>query len=518
MIRYFLCINFFLSTIISHGQHLPLGSPINTALSDEFNVVLSGNGKTMIFEYKHMNEEKSQIMISYFKNGTWTVPQPLSGANSDVKNIYNGSFSLNYNGNIIMFSSSRYPGIGQNDIWMMEKTIIGSWTAPQNIGRPVNSAAHEMYPNLSPDGKWLYFTRMSDKKTPSGNSCGKIWIAEKTTNGWKAPVEMPASINRGCVCNARLLPDSRTLLFSSYTEGSSQGYDFYISQKDDTGSWSEPISLNTFNTSGDDIHLSVPAGNLAYYSIKGKSSFDITRSKIPESLSANKIYQLTGVVKKANDNLLIMPKIIYTNLQNNTSCIVQGGADGTYSAPFVCGYNYDVCITANENGYSFYSTILKLDKLNKYEERKLDIIVEKLRPGLIIPLNNISFKNNTDTLDEYSLPELNRIYQLLKTNITLRVEIGVHTDKVQTDTVFRNNLYGTITDTLGTYIDSTGKEQYKVKITYTSDNTSAQAKAISEWLHRKGIPYERIIPKGYSTSEPINGIPSKRVEMKVIHE
>jgi outer membrane protein OmpA-like peptidoglycan-associated protein len=62
-----------------------------------------------------------------------------------------------------------------------------------------------------------------------------------------------------------------------------------------------------------------------------------------------------------------------------------------------------------------------------------------------------------------------------------------------------------------------------LKTTYSSDNTKNQAKAIATILTKKGIPIERVIPKGYGNKEPLSPPPAdkalnRRVELKVIHE
>ena len=39
------------------------------------------------------------------------------------------------------------------------------WTSPKNMGPSINTQGWEMAPSLSPDGKYLFFTRRKDFQT-----------------------------------------------------------------------------------------------------------------------------------------------------------------------------------------------------------------------------------------------------------------------------------------------------------------------------------------------------------------
>src|SRR5690606_8518271 len=136
----------------------------------------------------------------------------------------------------------------------------------KNIAKPVNSEGHESDPSISPDGKFLYFVRYSDKKSPTGQPCGKIFVSEKTGNIWKEAKALPAPVNMGCECNPRILADNETLLFASVRPGGKGGFDQYKTQLQSNGSWSTPVPMAFINTDKDDQYVSVPAmGNFIYH-------------------------------------------------------------------------------------------------------------------------------------------------------------------------------------------------------------------------------------------------------------
>ncbi len=525
----FICILLLLVSNLAVSQSIPLGQPINTLNSDEYNPCISGNGRTMIFEQLYFNENKPYVQISYQKSGSWSRPEQLPGANTEVTNLTNGGFFLNQTGNVILFHSARYGGVGNSDIWMIEKTIIGSWSAPKNLAKPINSTLQETDPSLSPDGKYLYFTRLTNEKTPEGNPCGKIYVSERIgKDGWKSPVLLPAPINQNCECAGRMLSDNKTFLFASMREGGSGGYDIYKTVQKPDGSWEAPVPYSFINTSKDDRYVSVPAGGgLIYHSATAKTGtgLDVTRTKIPDELQPEKVTLLQGNVRNASNNLVLVPKVMVTNTTTMQTYTYPGAADGSYTAVIPQDDVYDVALMAYEGGFSYRSMLFKPSKLPKYEEKMLDAKLVPNKPGVLFPLSNIAFVNNTDTLEEYSMAEVNRLFIMMKANITLKVEIGVHSgDAEQRDTTARKNLTATIIDTIGTYLDTaTGHHMYRLKYTYSSDNTQNQAKMIASILIKKGIPSERIIPKGYGNTVPLSPPPAdkalnRRVELKVINE
>src|SRR5262245_25310317 len=58
----------------------------------------------------------------------------------------------------LIFCSDRSGGLGSGDLYISFNRN-GKWTEPKNLGAAVNTAEFEYTPLISPDGKWLYFSR-----------------------------------------------------------------------------------------------------------------------------------------------------------------------------------------------------------------------------------------------------------------------------------------------------------------------------------------------------------------------
>lgn len=504
------------------GQSTPLGQPVNTGASEEYNPSVSANGRTLIFEQLYFNQDNTELMISYQKSGAWSRPEPLPAANSELKSMVNSGYSMNANGSQIWMHSSRAGGVGGLDIWVIEKTITGSWSAAKNLGKPINSAGQEVDPHLSSDGRFLFFTRLTEKKNDKGTPCGKIFMSERNgKDGWKTPVELPAPVNSGCECTARLLHDNKTLVFASQREGGMGGFDLYRAQWQSDNTWSAPEAMSFINTPEDDRYVSIPAGGgIVYHTGNAKTGGrDIFRTKVPDNLAPDKVTLISGTLKNASTNLVLPPRVAVNAIGSNKGYQYYGAADGTYTICLPVGDVYDVAVQTQEGGYSFQSSLFNLKNSTKYEEKVFDAKVSPIKPGLIIPLNNTGFQNNTDTALVTSMPELNRLFLLMKGNVTMRVELGVHSDRNDIDTIRKEEFTYTVIDTVSRFTDSTGTEYIKTRTSYSNNNTVAQSKAIAQWLIKKGIPTERIVPKGYGNAvPPSDKRPARRVELKVLHE
>lgn len=73
----------------------------------------------------------------------------------------------------IIFSSGRPGGVGSSDLYISFRTDNG-WSEPVNLGPRVNSAATEFCPMVSPDGRWLFFSRIP--RVNGVAQSNEIWV------------------------------------------------------------------------------------------------------------------------------------------------------------------------------------------------------------------------------------------------------------------------------------------------------------------------------------------------------
>lgn len=75
----------------------------------------------------------------------------------------------------MLFNSPRTGSYTKNDIWVSFYKRDGSWTAPVNLGERINRDAEAVLcPTVSPDGKYLFFTRRQE------NRAGRVyWVSTR---------------------------------------------------------------------------------------------------------------------------------------------------------------------------------------------------------------------------------------------------------------------------------------------------------------------------------------------------
>jgi len=78
----------------------------------------------------------------------------------------------------LVFNSVRPGGLGGTDLYLSLRQSDGTWTTPRNLGPRVNSAYHDFGSYISPDKKYLFFTR-SNGWDPRKYSADIYWVALK---------------------------------------------------------------------------------------------------------------------------------------------------------------------------------------------------------------------------------------------------------------------------------------------------------------------------------------------------
>jgi tetratricopeptide (TPR) repeat protein len=147
----------YISRVVS-GEYMkasPIGAPINAGNAGMEVIGLSENGETILL-YMPEGLGKGNIYISKLdENGIYCKPEKLDAKiNSGGEEI---AASISSDGNTLYFASNRKGGIGGTDIYICKK-LGKKWSEPQNAGAEINTIYDEDFPNISPDGKTLYFS------------------------------------------------------------------------------------------------------------------------------------------------------------------------------------------------------------------------------------------------------------------------------------------------------------------------------------------------------------------------
>ncbi len=199
-----------------------LGAPINSGLNEGAQT-LSADGSIMYFTACNRPDGmgRCDIYRSYNGSSGWTTPEDL-GPFIDSKH-WEAQPSLSADGKVLYFVSNRPGGYGKMDIWY-SRFLKGRWQPPVNMGDKINTEGNEMSPFIHNDNQTLYF---SSDGHPGFGGFDLFITRRQPDSSWSAPKNLGYPINFygdeiGLIVNAQ----GNTAYFSSNRE-KGKGKDIY---------------------------------------------------------------------------------------------------------------------------------------------------------------------------------------------------------------------------------------------------------------------------------------------------
>lgn len=366
-----------------------------------------------------------------------------------------------------------YPGC---DLYF-SKLDGDKWSIPRHLGPVVNSKDWDSAPSLSFDGLNLYFA----STRPGGFGGSDIWMSTFDGSKFLEPVNLGPTINTAYNEETPFIhPDNQTLYFSSSGWPGMGKMDFFVSKRNADGSWGQPVNLGyPINSPGDEKGLMVnSAGNLAYFSSDSRPDshgmVDIYQFELPKEYRPKKLSYVKAIVLDDETSKPLEATAELFNLQTGLKVISTGTNSITGSFLVVLQEKQDYALNVSKEGYLFHSENFSLKTSTKDEPYILTVRLKKIKPGQNVVLNNVFYDVNSYELRNESLVELDKLYEFLNANQTVKIEIGGHTD-------------------------NTGNANDNKKL---SEN---RAKSVMDYLIKKGISADRLSFKGYGSSKPIAG-------------
>src|SRR5690606_8641662 len=156
---------------------------------------------------------------------------------------------------------------------VIHRTTEG-WTQPEDLGIHFQNESDFLEGCLSPDGKAIIFVAKLKGNvyyTP-GNRERDIYICLKRSDGtWGAPFNAGRDINSpGDEYSPFLAADGRTMYFATNGRPGYGGVDIFMSKRmsDDWRHWSPPVNLGLgINTVGFDAYYTLPASGTYGYMV-----------------------------------------------------------------------------------------------------------------------------------------------------------------------------------------------------------------------------------------------------------
>jgi outer membrane protein OmpA-like peptidoglycan-associated protein len=122
---------------------------------------------------------------------------------------------------------------------------VGAFAQLENLGKTVNTEYNEINPIIAPDGKTIYFSRVSHPQNTHGTKGSQdIWFSELKNDKWTQARRLPPPLNKEDYNSLySITPDGNTLLIKgSYKNGVYETRGFSTSKKTARG-WGAPNKI-----------------------------------------------------------------------------------------------------------------------------------------------------------------------------------------------------------------------------------------------------------------------------------
>jgi peptidoglycan-associated lipoprotein len=407
---------------------LPEG--INSSSINDGCITFSPDGKTMVFAKGNTGKKKGaydvDLYISRYRNNVWSEPIMI---NINEPKAWDSAPAFSPDGRTLYFASNRPRGYGGTDIYSASMDTRGRFSRVRNLGPEINTPGNENFPYMAEDGK-LYFA--SDEHPGYG---GLDLFYVKRANG------KTSIVNLG-----------------------------------------QPM-----NSSGDDFAIFLFRPDRGFYTSNrdgGKGDDDIYTfiNEDPNLKVVN--YYLQGITytKDKEDQLQILPNT-KVSLLDEKGDIMQDfvtGNDGKFL--FRVYENEDYNLVGESDGYlvrrQAWSTKGKSIDPSSLKELLTNItldtvlVLDKIEINKIFVLDNIYYNFARAEIRPDAAKELDKLVQLLADNPEIKIELGSHTDSVDTDS-------------------------------YNLDLSQRRANSAVTYIVQHGISPDRIVAKGYGEAKPI---------------
>ena len=465
-----------------------LGASINTKANEYF-PYLTPDGK--VFTFTRMDGRQEDL---FYANRNDTVfSNAMSYGNNVNTDDNEGASAMDAQGNFLFVTAcNRMDGYGSCDIYYSVKQN-NIWTAPQGIGKPVNTGAWEAQPSFSSDGSALYFA----SNRPGGFGGRDIWVSYLDTNmKLSEPKNLGPNINTKYDDQCPFIhADNQTLYFTSNGWPGMGNGDIYISRKTDTG-WTKAVNIGyPINTENDDNGMTVSYdGKTAFLSSSRAGGFgglDLYSFELPENMQPKKTTYIKAVVKDAKSKQLLNASYSIIDLDTKKEVYKGNTSNGKFFVSIEL--NKNDALQIQKEGYLFYSQNINLkETTTETKPYEIEVLLEPIAANSKITLNNVFFDFDKNELKQESFVELDKLADLLKKNPTVKIEISGHTD-------------------------NKGDKKYNLAL------SQKRAESVVNYLVQKGIAAARLVAKGYGDTMPIapndteeNKAKNRRTEVKVL--
>lgn len=414
------------------------------------------------------------------------------------------------------------------DIYEANITAAGNAETATLLNGDVNTKYHEGTLDVTPDGKYMFFTRVDYyngdyEKASDGESKLNIYRATLAGGEWRDVQSTSLENKEYGVGHPAITKDGKHIYFASEVPGGYGGSDIYRADLKD-GKISNPVNLGAgINTSGDDSFPWIADNGVLYFSSNGHlglGALDVFMAQ-PQGTGFGKVSNMGAPINSATDDFAFTYN--ETTGKGFVSSNRKGGKGGddiyTINRIEICEVAVTVkavdastgmpipgailslqtsnnmskpAVMANEKGEAVFMTDCDVDLTARgakdgYESGESTASVTKSKTAMI----TVSMTPEPVIVDDKII--LNKIYfDLDKSNI--RPDAALELDRL----VGLMNKYPTLEVKAETFADIRGSDSYNLAL------TQRRAESIIKYVASKGIATSRLTAEGRGEAEALH--------------
>ncbi|HLO58034.1 MAG TPA: OmpA family protein [Bacteroidales bacterium] len=379
-------------------------------------------------EHGGTGQEFADIFFSTMdKKGKWSTPVPLPEPVNTEAEEGTPVFSSDYN--TMYFTRCNVSKRKALGCEIYTATRSGDkWSDIESLGIEPDSIV-VAHPAISPDNNTLYFVSDMDgsMKTPEGTNSKDIWMTTREGKGWSAPVNLGTPINTPGDEVFPFVHSDGTLYFSSDGHIGMGGLDIFKAVKGENGQWQVENMKYPINSAADDFGIVFEKDKESGYfssSRKGKTSDDIYSFMLPPLK-----FTITGVVKNEKTDEIIPEAVIKSIGSDGITLDTKAGKDGVFKFNLKPGTDY--VFIAEKPGFLKGKERESTKGVAKSTDFKTEIYMASTETA--IQVENIFFDLDKAELRPESMVSLDKLVETLNDNPTIVIELGSHTDARASD-------------------------------------------------------------------------------------
>ena len=477
-----------------------LSDAINSS-ANETKPVFSANGREVYFVrayhpanvgYKEIKQNQDIWRSVKNRKGEWMTSVNIEKLNNETDNAI---IEISEKGKYFIQTSDK---VKHHLVSIISEVafVDDEWTEPKRINFPVIDHVGDFTDfYLTPDGNTLIISMVSG----DNNQFEDLFVCHKKDNKWKEVINLGNIINTNGYEYAPFLSKNKNFLYFS-TNGRSDGFgqgDVYVSERldDSWQNWSEPKNLgNIVNSPQMDGYFTISSEGKYYVSSNRGENGDFDIYELSEEIMEEKKIEdeliMEGYVKDQK-TIPIMASILLTNTEGGDPVEISSNRMGFYSIRLRKGMKYKMEVL--RPGYQNYEEKVIMPSIkDEIDEYWHHITLLKYEKGVKIKLDNLYFRTSTSILKNTSKYPLEKLYEILKDNPEIKIQIEGHTDNI-------------------------GSESANLEL--SKERAEVVKNKLIEWGIKKG----RIKIRGYGSSLPLvdntteeNREKNRRVEFVVI--